>query len=43
MIDILQLIDSTKVSVPLLELAMEKGFNENSANKRAYRLGIDAR
>ncbi|KAK0456847.1 PIN domain-like protein [Armillaria borealis] len=37
-----QLIDSTKVSVPLLELAVKQGFNENSDNKHAYRLGIDA-
>lgn len=37
-----KLIDSTKVSIPLLELAVEKGFNQNSANKRAYWLGIDA-
>ncbi|KAK0494911.1 PIN domain-like protein [Armillaria luteobubalina] len=36
-----KLIDSTKVSIPLLELAVEKGFNQNSANKRAYQLGID--
>ncbi len=42
-IEIQQLIDSTKISVPLLELAVEQGFNENSDNKRAYRLGVDAR